>query len=165
MLRYGLRVTTPLRTLTDLATTLGADDLERAVHEALVLGLVRREEVEGVNALRRAAHAQPTVTKSELQRAMLALIRRAGLELPQTEVRIGADTVDFLWPQQRLLVETDGYNAHGTRRRFETDRARDARLVAAGYRVLRFTWRQLTTQPEVVTARLAAALALSASAA
>jgi very-short-patch-repair endonuclease len=70
--------------------------------------------------------------------------------------------VDFLWPEQRLIVETDGFGAHGTRRAFERDRQRDARLQAAGYRVLRFTWRQLLDEPEVVAARLAAALALSA---
>ncbi|HEV2786231.1 MAG TPA: type IV toxin-antitoxin system AbiEi family antitoxin domain-containing protein, partial [Solirubrobacteraceae bacterium] len=51
--------------------------------------------------------------------------------------------VDFLWPAQRLIVETDGHEDHGTRRAFERDRARDARLTVLVYRVVRFTWRRL----------------------
>jgi very-short-patch-repair endonuclease len=79
------------------------------------------------------------VTKSELQRHMLGLIRRVGLPEPRTEAYVQGYTVDFLWPGQRVIVETDGHGAHGTRRRFETDRARDAHLTACGDRVLRFT--------------------------
>ena len=65
----------------------------------------------------------------------------------------------MLWPRRRLVVEVDGYAFHGSRVAFERDRSRDARLVAAGYRVLRVTWRQLTAEPERVVAILAAALA------
>jgi very-short-patch-repair endonuclease len=162
-IRYGMRVTSPLRTLKDLAASrIDAGDLERTVHEALVARLVTRAEVEAVPALRAASHITPHVTRSELQRAMLALIRRVGLSEPVTEAIVHGHPVDFLWPEQRLVVETDGFTAHGTtRRRFETDRARDAKLTAAGYRVLRFTYRQITEQPEIVAARLAAALALA----
>jgi very-short-patch-repair endonuclease len=49
---------------------------------------------------------------------------------------------------------------HGHRRAFESDRARDARLVAGGYRVLRFTWRQVVRQTLLVTVQIAQALAL-----
>ena len=64
-----------------------------------------------------------------------------------------------------MIVETDGFGAHGTRMRFESDRARDANLLAPGYQVLRFTWRQLVETPEVVAARLAVVLAARAAAA
>jgi very-short-patch-repair endonuclease len=90
---------------------------------------------------------------------MLALVRRIGLPTPRTNVIVLGYEVDFLWPEHKLIVETDGYDAHGTRRAFERDRQRDAHLQAAGYRVIRFTWRQLEHEPEVVAARLAVAIA------
>jgi very-short-patch-repair endonuclease len=173
--RDGLRITTPERTLLDLAVTLAPEDLDRTVNEAQARGLTTAEALlsylartprrAGVKALEAALRHEPRPTQSELQRRMLALVVRVGLPLPQTEVDVVGYTVDFLWPAQRLIVETDGHAAHGTGRRFETDRARDAHLTACGYRVLRFTWRQLTREPEVVAARLAAALAHPAAAA
>ena len=63
---------------------------------------------------------------------------------------IGEYEVDFLWPRQRVIVETDSHRHHGTRAAFERDRERDARLTAAGYRVVRFTWRQVIEQPAFV---------------
>jgi very-short-patch-repair endonuclease len=89
---------------------------------------------------------------------MARLLRRAGLPLPRTQARMLGYTVDFLWPAERVVVEVDGFGPHRTRMRFETDRARDAALLAAGYRVLRFTWRQLLHEPELVIARVAAVL-------
>jgi very-short-patch-repair endonuclease len=66
--------------------------------------------------------------------------------------------VDAVWPRQRLVVEVDGRTFHASRDAFERDRARDAELQAHGYRVIRVTWRQLSARPEVLTARLGAAL-------
>jgi DnaK suppressor protein len=66
-------------------------------------------------------------------------------------VRVGSFVVDFLWPSQRLVVELDGYRAHGSRSAFEADRARDAELVALGFSVIRITWRQLE-DPRLVAA-------------
>jgi very-short-patch-repair endonuclease len=57
--------------------------------------------------------------------------------------------VDFSWPEQRLIVETDGHRHHGTRAAFERDRERDALLTAEGWRVVRITHRRLNT-PEAV---------------
>jgi very-short-patch-repair endonuclease len=53
--------------------------------------------------------------------------------------------VDFFWPTHNLIVETDSWQTHGDRAAFERDRARDAALAAAGYRVVRFTWRTPNT--------------------
>ena len=64
--------------------------------------------------------------------------------------------VDFYWPKQRLIVETDGWSAHGSRAAFAKDRARDAALQAAGYRVVRFTW---DTKDTTIVTRLRALLA------
>jgi very-short-patch-repair endonuclease len=74
-------------------------------------------------------------------------VRRAGWE------------VDAVWDAQRLVVEVDGRKFHDTGRQFERDRRKDADLVLAGFRVLRFTWRRLTREPAAVVAIIAAALA------
>ena len=71
--------------------------------------------------------------------------------------------VDLLWQAERLVVEVDGFAFHGHRVAFEADRRRDATLVAAGYRVIRVTWRQLTEEPLAVVATLSAALATRAT--
>ena len=65
---------------------------------------------------------------------------------------------DCLWRRERLVVELDGYTAHATRAAFERDRARDRRLQAAGWRVVRITWRQLHDEPQEVAAELRALL-------
>ena len=74
-------------------------------------------------------------------------------------MRLGRYEVDLLWPGQRLVVEMDSYAFHSSRARFEADRLRDAALGAAGFRVLRVTWRQLADTPEALAARIATALA------
>ncbi|HET9739877.1 MAG TPA: DUF559 domain-containing protein, partial [Solirubrobacteraceae bacterium] len=62
--------------------------------------------------------------------------------------------VDLLWRRERLIVEVDGYAYHSTRQAFERDRARDAALQAAGYRVVRLTWRQIAYEPLAVVVQL-----------
>ena len=89
---------------------------------------------------------------------MRALTKKAGLPQPRTNVKIGRHERDFVWPEQRLIVEVDSWTFHGTRQAFERDRETDAELTAAGWRVMRVTWRQLTQEPEAVIARLARAL-------
>jgi len=68
------------------------------------------------------------------------------------------------WPDLKVAVETDGWGTHGRRQGFEDDRARDARLLAQGWRVLRVTYRRLRREPTAVVAELAAVLAQAASA-
>jgi very-short-patch-repair endonuclease len=67
---------------------------------------------------------------------------------------LGSFIADVLWPEHRLIVELDGYRAHGSRSAFEADRARDVELKLLGYEVIRFTWRQLTSQPAQVARTL-----------
>ena len=97
-------------------------------------------------------------TKEELERRFLLLCRSYDLPIPlvNTPMRLADQTFepDFLWPAQRLIVETDGYATHGTREAFEGDRRRDQLLDAAGYRTLRFTWRQLRDEPARVAETL-----------
>jgi very-short-patch-repair endonuclease len=168
----GIPVTSPARTLLDLAVVVSTSELERALAEAQVRRLVRRGDLRdqlernpgrsGVRALRRAVEVPggPAATRSEAERRLLRLVRAAELPVPRVNARLRGHEVDFLWTEQRLVAEVDGYAYHANRRAFERDRERDARLAAAGYAVLRLTWRQLVSEPEAVVARLATALAM-----
>ncbi|MEA2146851.1 MAG: hypothetical protein QOG59_2438, partial [Solirubrobacteraceae bacterium] len=103
----------------------------------------------------------PQITRSAAERVLLRLLREAGLPAPRTNVRVAGSVVDAFWPEHNLIVEIDGFAVHGHRAAFERDRARGQALLAAGYRVMRITWRQLVQQPSLVVANLAAALARS----
>jgi very-short-patch-repair endonuclease len=72
---------------------------------------------------------------------------------------VGGRMVDFLWPDHRVVVETDGWQTHAHRAAFEDDRARDAMLAAAGYAVVRFTWRQVRNDAIKVVVQTAQVLA------
>ncbi len=169
-LRERLPVTAPATTIIDLAATATPAELEPLVAEARVRGLLRVGELEravraagrrrGVAAVRGLLEAEqaPAFTRRELERRFLALVRQAGLPAPVVNGRVLGMEVDFHWPERRLIVETDGSRFHDHPRAFETDRLRDQRLVAAGWRVMRITWRQLATEPLAVLARLAMAL-------
>jgi very-short-patch-repair endonuclease len=104
---------------------------------------------------------QGAETRTEIERLMLALCRTHTLPQPVVNGWIQLDGIgfspDFLWPTERLIVETDG-GTHRTRKAFEADRRRDQLLAEAGYTILRFTWRQLTTEPERVARTIAAVL-------
>ena len=82
----------------------------------------------------------------------------AQLPRPNANARVGPYEVDFLWPDHHLIVETDGAATHATPQAFEADRRRDAELAARGYRVLRFTWRQIVYEPDSVLRAVAAVL-------
>ncbi|MGZ8634756.1 MAG: endonuclease domain-containing protein, partial [Solirubrobacteraceae bacterium] len=62
--------------------------------------------------------------------------------------------VDFYFPAHRLVVETDGWETHGTKAAFKSDRRKDAALTAAGYRVMRFSYDDVVYEPGTVVARL-----------
>lgn len=168
--REGIPLTTPARTLLDLAAALDRRELARALEEAEVQRLVTRRQLTallsrsrgraGAKALRAAlaCYDAPSLTRSEAERRMLELIRAARLPAPRTNAHVNGYEVDLLWPEQRLIVEVDGFAFHSTRKAFERDRARDAQLQAAGYRVLRITWRQIQDEPEALIATLAVSL-------
>jgi very-short-patch-repair endonuclease len=168
--RRGIPVTAPARTLLDLAGSESQLVLENALAECRRRGLARDGEIRaaldraprrpGVGGLRALLDAhRAALTRSKAERLLLALIRAAELPEPLANATVCGHMVDLLWPEQRLIVEFDGWETHGRRGCFETDRRRDQRLVAAGYRVIRITWRQLEREPYALIARLAAALA------
>jgi very-short-patch-repair endonuclease len=128
----GIPVTTPARTLADIRPLLSPAQFAAALREAEFLRLPIDTSFESDHA------------RTDLEQAMLAICRRHRLPRPEVNVQIDRYEVDFLWRNQRLIVEVDGWEAHRSRSAFEEDRARDARLAVFGYEVLRFTWRQVT---------------------
>jgi very-short-patch-repair endonuclease len=89
-----------------------------------------------------------------MEERVLALCRRCGFAPPLVNETIEGYTVDLAWPQRHVVVETDGWRAHGTRWAFERDRRRDADLTGAGWRVVRLTWRRLRDEPQAVARQL-----------
>jgi very-short-patch-repair endonuclease len=118
--RHGLRLTIPAQTLADLPP----DELDHAYNEALVLDLVTHPEVHALTTRSRALRAivedNPGMTRSRMERELRTLIRRAGLPAPQTNVRLHGHEVDRYWPDQRLVVEFDGWSTHSSRTAFES---------------------------------------------
>jgi very-short-patch-repair endonuclease len=77
-------------------------------------------------------------------------VARHNLPRPRVNTRIAGHEVDFAWPEERLVVETDGFAAHGTRKAFVADRPRDRRLRRAGFEVVRLTPDDLAYEAEIV---------------
>ena len=92
--------------------------------------------------------------RSDLEARVFALIGSTELPKPACNQRIDVDDdkieVDFLWPEQRLVVEADGAGFHDNPVAFERDRRRDRALQLNGYRVVRFTHRQIEREPDAV---------------
>jgi hypothetical protein len=152
----GIPITSVPRTLLDLAATVKPDRLERALakaehlelydHRAITDLLARANGHRGTPRLTEATTLEPKLTRSEWEVRLLKLVRDAALPEPLVNLPFDAPDYgeckpDFHWPAQSLIVETDGWRTHRTRAAFERDRAKDAALTAAGYRVVRFTWR------------------------
>ncbi|HWT92027.1 MAG TPA: DUF559 domain-containing protein, partial [Solirubrobacteraceae bacterium] len=157
----GLAVTSPARTILDTAPSLDPDTLEAVIAAAVRRNLTTRAELDrrATGRVAQALHTGPRFTRSDAEILLLKLVRAAKLPLPETNVDVAGIQPDAVWREQRVAVEVDGYEFHGDRRSFEEDRERGVRLTAAGYTVVRITWRQLTQQPHTVTAALAVALA------
>ena len=159
--------TTPARTLVDLAAVAGPRELRRALERSLELNLFDRTALDatlgrsrgrrGVVKLRRLLSRlpdEPPPVRSELERRFLHLIRAARLPTPVVNARVAGLEVDFHWPDQRVVVETDGRATHGAPHAFERDRSRDLQLGLAGWHVVRLSWRQVVHTPERVTTLL-----------
>ena len=157
----GLAVTTPSRTLLDLAAVLPLTQLERAHREAHVLGLpldlesllCRHPGRRGVRKLR-ILLGEP-VPKSSLEQRFRRFLKKHALPLPDAgNVEMPWGEADCVWWKLRLAVELDGHSTHRTRAQFERDRARDRQAAAAGWMVVRVTWLQLRHEPAAVASDL-----------
>jgi very-short-patch-repair endonuclease len=167
----GIAVTSPARTLVDLAATFPYSPLRRTVRRAQAQYLVNPGQImnvierlgrrPGVSRLRRIVATGPAPTRSELEDVVLDLILRGGLVHPRVNVPLVLDgrrvIPDFRWPQQDLIVEADGAQWHGGEIARADDAERQALLEAHGQRVLRVTWRQAVLSPGQTLARLVSA--------
>ncbi|HEX5525890.1 MAG TPA: DUF559 domain-containing protein [Solirubrobacterales bacterium] len=143
--RHNIPVTTIQRTIDDLEGSIAPYLLRRARRQAELMG-VRLEGAEG----RRL--------RSDLEEGFLALCHRHPLPPPETNVKLGRWEVDFLWREQKLVVEIDSFLYHRGSISFHEDHARDLDLRRRGYTVLRFTEKQLEEEPEHLAADVARAL-------
>jgi predicted transcriptional regulator of viral defense system len=176
--RNGTPVTTVPRTIFDLAAVEPIGLVEQALRQVERLRLYdalsltdllarypRRHGSRTVRECLRRLHDLPDgFTREKLEARFLAFLDRYGFPRPRLNawLTIGSHRyqVDCLWPAQKVIVELDGYATHGTRHAFEGDRDRDRRLLAAGYRGPRVTWRHLHEIPDEIAADLRALLAL-----
>jgi very-short-patch-repair endonuclease len=158
---HGIPVTSPTRTLIDIALRLEREPLEAAINEADKLDLGDPEELRsaldeaagqpGVRALRTVLDRRTfTLTDSELERRFLRIVRDLGLPEPKTGTWINGFKVDFHWPELGLVVETDGLRFHRTPAQQARDRVRDQVHTAAGLTPLRFTRAQVKFEPSYV---------------
>jgi very-short-patch-repair endonuclease len=175
----GIPCTSPSRTLVDLAGTLGERSLRRVVEQAAVLRVLNIAEIDrimqttsrrGAPLLRRLlgdwrvqrpgspGSNDERRLRSTLEARLLTLIATAELPAPHCnrEIRANDKTleVDFLWPEQRLVVEADGERFHDNPVAFERDRMRDRALQLAGFRVVRFTHAQIKSEPDAVVSAI-----------
>ena len=166
--RRGVRTTTVARTLVDLARLLTAEQLGKLVREMdrtgrLSAAVLERASGQGNRAMRAAlaehARLATSLTLSELEDAFVALLDTEDLPRPLTNHLIDGMRIDAAWPEQRLAVELDGWAYHHDRAAFEEDRARSARLTAAGWALLRFTHAQVVERPAWVAATVRQLLA------
>jgi very-short-patch-repair endonuclease len=171
----GIPVTTVARTLLDAAATLTPPRLARTVEQteirrlfdlnAVEAALARHPNHRGAAPLRKALalYRPEELTRSDLEAIFRALCDEHGVQRPLVNHIVEGKEVDFFWPEQRLIVETDGAGTHLTHAAFHGDRARDARLLTLGYRVLRFTDRQVEQDGFTVGRTLRAVLGTAAT--
>jgi hypothetical protein len=178
----GLAVTTVARTLFDLAGSVHRKRVDRAIANCLTGRLVTLPALWRVHDDLAACGRTGTVLMrellvargegyvapaSELEARLLQLLLEAGLPMPEREVDVGdsdgwVGRVEFVYREARLLIEADSRLHHSDVLDFERDRARDNRLMAAGWRILRITWQMITERPDEVVALVRRALAAPA---
>lgn len=171
--RDGIRVTTALRTVVDLCRSLPLGHAVAAADSALRQQLVTVPELVDAAAVLPPALGRPQVREvvarldplsgSVLESLCRLVLEDAELRPFETQhvVRVGRDVtvrVDFAWPEQRLVVEVDGFAFHADRMTYRNDRRRMNALVLAGWRVLRFSWEDVVGAPDLVAAQVRQAL-------
>ncbi len=172
--RYSIRCTSIIRTLLDLGA-VDPQALPDAVGHAITNNLVPLEALEaaaeqhgrpgrsGVVAIRDAIadwSIDRRPTDSMLEAAFHRLAVRYGLPPLEFHPIIEGYEIDFRVRDTPVLIECDGWAYHGRERRhFERDRERDAKLIGAGWIVLRFTYRAVTTHPTATAERIRTAVA------
>lgn len=153
----GIPCTTVAQTLLDLCEVIRPFEVRKAITRAEQLRIFDLREVERVlagAAGRRGApilHSlladfQPVKTETPIEDLFLPLCPIP----PEVQYWVGGYRADFAWPTYRVIAETYGWEAHGTRTAFEKDNARLQDLAANGWQVVPFTYRQIVDDPERV---------------
>lgn len=168
----GIRVTKVARTLLDLAEILPLEQLVQAIDNATAQRHLRptlmssmMERSPGRRGLKPLKHAllitrpQDVLTRSELERRALRLVKRARLPDPEVNVRLHGHERDLVWRDRRVVAELDGREHHDRDDAYERDTRRDTDLVARGWTIARFTWRQVVNDQTWVVDRLSTFLA------
>lgn len=150
-LHREIPVTAPARTIADLRAAISTRR-RTAIPERQLRKAIRQANVRGLPIAPGDARVR---TRSDLEADFLRLCRRYRLPPPEVNVRIGPNLVDFLWREERLVVETDSYLYHRGEVAFQGDHARDLDLMGRGFEVLRISELQLDEE----SARVAEVLA------
>jgi very-short-patch-repair endonuclease len=162
----GIPVTTPIRTLLDLAAVASLNVLFRAFEQAqvhlhmppapLAAEVISRPRRRGNAKLRRVliGSVDPADVRSVLELRFLRMCAAHGIPRPQVNVQIGIWTPDFLWPDIGLVVETDGYQFHRTAAARRRDARKDEELRALGLTVVRLRWSDVVERPAPTAERI-----------
>jgi very-short-patch-repair endonuclease len=173
----SIRCTGATRTCIDLGSEMGAETLERVIERAVHAGLTHFDRLVA-RFLQLARSGRPGITtaravlrrmdpalepaESDLETLLWHVLRSRGVPLPVRQHRTsiaGRDIrIDMCYPDRRIAIESDGFASHGIRSAFEGDRERQNLLVIDGWRVLRFTWRQICAQPDWVAEQVRQAI-------
>lgn len=167
--RGGIPVVSPARAILGVAVDEPVPAVEALIADAQIAKALTEADLRdvldrcgrhpGAATLTAALADSPGLTRSEAERILRRLLKQAGLPQPMTDYVIGRYRADFAWPALKLIVELDSFAFHGHRRAFHDDRRRTAWLTAQGWSVLPVTAKQLKTEPFVVVARIAEAIA------
>ena len=166
---HGIRVTSPARTVLDIAPRHKRKQLTRVVNDGRLSGhlgldaladvIERTPRHPGARLLRPFVESRRGPTRSEFEDAFQEFVERFGLPQPQINTKVLGHEVDAYFPEQRLVVELDGWEFHRDRGAFERDRNKDADLLRASIATVRITWERLTEQDASEAARLQTILA------
>jgi putative AbiEi antitoxin of type IV toxin-antitoxin system/transcriptional regulator with AbiEi antitoxin domain of type IV toxin-antitoxin system/uncharacterized protein DUF559 len=160
----GIRVTSPARTVLDISPRLRDKALVRAVNDLRIARYLQPQDLQelvdrtpthqGAPRIRNLIDPKRSPTRSELEDAFQDLTTRFGLPPALINARVAGYEVDVLFPEEKVIVELDGYEFHATREAFETDRERDATMLEHGHQTVRITWDRMTNRREREAARL-----------
>jgi very-short-patch-repair endonuclease len=159
--RRGLRVTSLELTVIEAASRRGDDAmiLDSALQRHTDLSSLWRAHLRnkgrhGSPRARRLLHAAGEGARSEAERILIRLLQQAGITGWVANLPVGGYVVDVGFEARKVACEADGFAFHSAPEDFRNDRIRQNRLMLLGWRVLRFTWLDLTEQPERVIAEI-----------
>jgi hypothetical protein len=148
--RNGVRVTSPARTLLDIAPSLTEKQLTRAINDAVISECLRPGHLAGT----RLEQFVDELSRSPLEDDFRPWLKRFGLPRPSYNVKLHGYELDVYYPRQRLIVELDGWPFHRTKKAFENDRERDATMLLNGISTIRITRTRLERAPAKEAERL-----------